>query len=1449
MPDGQVTFEISADGRKAYATVDDITKAIKKAGKEWDHSVQEATGNMQSAFTKALDINRVKDWALKAGKAMLDFGIECLHAASDLAEVQNVVDVTFGEGAAEIERWAKKAQSSFGLTETQAKRFTSTMGAMMKSAGLTGPEIVSMSEDLAGLAADMASFYNLDFETAFNKIRSGISGETEPLKQLGINMSVANLEAFALTQGITKAFDKMSQGEQTMLRYQYLMQATADAQGDFARTADGYANAQRRVQTALESIKTSIGTAFYDTIAGATGALADFLEEVSKPRPTTVMDDFAKIDLDTATKIAEIQQTAEEAETLISTLQSISGQVINYSQSGNLVSFIQSLSGNISGLDDALKLAKQGDLTGAIDNLASHLAQELGGDPEKWENLLQAIGNNAELAISATQGDSAKTKEFLEKVASGADDLTTDYSSYWSNLLGVLGDKAGDAITALAGGGNAGGVLSGIAGGANLLKDGTSAKWSAFAKALGLLDDKGNVPTNLSGVADALAKNLGGDASKWETMLQAIGNNLPSVTTAVGNDGQSTASWLTKAAEAADDLGGDYSQNWKKLLVVYGDHAGAAITALATTNDPGSVIAGIAGGANALKDGASAKWSAFARALGILDDKGNVPTTLQGVADALATNLGGDASKWEEMLKAIGGNLPMVTKAVGEDKGAAGQWLSAAAQSAALLGSDYSENWKKLMVVYGEKAGDAIAALATTSDPGGVLGGIATGANKLSIKAPTLWRGIFGALTSVDGLSNIFNNGNAATNVENLAEALSGNSPDTSRAEAWKTFLDALSTNPEALTTLTQTDATQTAEWLKKMSEGVNAIDPTDADAWDKLFADFVQGLPGLNNTEGGHAFFETIAQEFLAMGNQSEEAKAGLAALGLSTEEIDQVQREWLLTCQELVQKIPGLSDVIDVNTGEVKGGITAVRDYKDAWYEASMEIARSEALIDKRKAFAVKEKEMVDYEVALKKAQAALDNFIADHPGIVERRNRVDQSGGAGIFGYRDKDLNTLTQLETGVRNAQAAADNFRTKLDEGAEELKYYEDNVGSAAKKTEEYSDKTEDAAASMSTLQKAAKGDADAFSSVEKAVKDAHDAIKELSDYQDKVFNETSQSVGNVIKGFEKLGEKKPNGEWVFMTPVEQAKQQVEELKIERGKLDSAAKDYEKRWQEFTDKINKLGVDAPSVQNMTQALDSQLEYIKQYNEYMAQARQKGVNEDLLASLADGSQESFDYLKALATTGGSIKELNEKYKQVKEASEGFTTSLTNQKLAVDETYNSLLETAREAVAGLNLGDESYKSVEETVNGIVKALGDNKSKVETEVNAILELIGKLGSANYGMRFGLGGGFAGSWSSAGIKTPDKHANGLDYVPYDGYLALLHQGERIQTAAEADLARRYSYQQPSGFDYNAMGQAVGANIPNFGNMQIIWRGRVVADILSEEQADSYRAMERSGWR
>ena len=264
--DGQIVFEVTADGKHAIADIKDITRAIKQEAGKWDDAAKESAQNIDNSFSGVLKKLAAGFSAAKIGKALLDIGKEAVQAASDLQEVQNVVDVTFGAGAKQIESWAKTAGTQFGLTETQAKRFSSTMGAMLKSSGLAGEQIVGVSTDLAGLAADMASFYNLDFDTAFQKIRSGISGQTMPLKELGIDMSVATLNAFALKQGLTKTFDQMSQGEQVMLRYQYLMTATADAQGDFARTSDSYANSVRTLETNLTSLKTNLGTVLLDVI-------------------------------------------------------------------------------------------------------------------------------------------------------------------------------------------------------------------------------------------------------------------------------------------------------------------------------------------------------------------------------------------------------------------------------------------------------------------------------------------------------------------------------------------------------------------------------------------------------------------------------------------------------------------------------------------------------------------------------------------------------------------------------------------------------------------------------------------------------------------------------------------------------------------------------------------------------------------------------------------------------------------------------------------------------------------------------------------------------------------------------------------------------------------------------------------------------------------------------
>ena len=185
-----------------------------------------------------------------------------VELSSKLTEVQNVVDVTFGQSATIINDFAKTASAAYGLSEYAAKKYTGVAGSMYKSMGFGAESASTMSIDMAKLAGDFASFYNLDADAAFEKIRSGISGETEPLKQLGVNLSVANLEAYAMKKGITQAYSAMSQQNQALLRYNYLLDSTKDAQGDFSRTSGSWANQTRLMRLQWDSFKASMGNAF-----------------------------------------------------------------------------------------------------------------------------------------------------------------------------------------------------------------------------------------------------------------------------------------------------------------------------------------------------------------------------------------------------------------------------------------------------------------------------------------------------------------------------------------------------------------------------------------------------------------------------------------------------------------------------------------------------------------------------------------------------------------------------------------------------------------------------------------------------------------------------------------------------------------------------------------------------------------------------------------------------------------------------------------------------------------------------------------------------------------------------------------------------------------------------------------------------------------------------------
>ena len=217
---------------------------------------------MKSLDSVALKMGKKLGGALVAGfsvKKIAEFGKQCIDLGSDLQEVENVVGVTFPSMSSKIDKFAKDAAGSFGLSETMAKKYSSTLGSMAKAFGFTESEAYDMGTTLAGLAGDVASFYNLSQDEAYTKLKSIFTGETESLKDLGVVMTQSALDSYALANGFGKTTSAMSEAEKVALRYSFVQDKLSAAQGDFARTSDSWANQTKVLSLQFESLKSTIG--------------------------------------------------------------------------------------------------------------------------------------------------------------------------------------------------------------------------------------------------------------------------------------------------------------------------------------------------------------------------------------------------------------------------------------------------------------------------------------------------------------------------------------------------------------------------------------------------------------------------------------------------------------------------------------------------------------------------------------------------------------------------------------------------------------------------------------------------------------------------------------------------------------------------------------------------------------------------------------------------------------------------------------------------------------------------------------------------------------------------------------------------------------------------------------------------------------------------------------
>lgn len=301
-------------------------------------------------------LNSTTGLAYKAGAALagafgtakiVAFSKSCIELGSDLQEVQNVVNVSFKTMSSQVDAFAKSAAENFGLSETMAKRYMGTLGAMANAFGFTESEAEQMSESLTGLSGDIASFYNISQDEAFTKLKAVFTGETEGLKELGVVMTQTALDEYALANGFGKTTKQMSEQEKVALRYSFVQKQLNNAAGDFSRTSDGWANQMRLLNLQTESLKANLGQGLINVLNPALKSFNSMLGSV-----TLLTEKFKEF-------TEELFGSSGESESSISSVSVDAGNAAeNITQADEAA---QELKRTISGFDKINKLSSTTD--------------------------------------------------------------------------------------------------------------------------------------------------------------------------------------------------------------------------------------------------------------------------------------------------------------------------------------------------------------------------------------------------------------------------------------------------------------------------------------------------------------------------------------------------------------------------------------------------------------------------------------------------------------------------------------------------------------------------------------------------------------------------------------------------------------------------------------------------------------------------------------------------------------------------------------------------------------------------------------------------------------------------------------------------------------------------------------------------------------------------------
>lgn len=266
------------DARGKLRTTEEAITGVEAAGGRASRSLGGLVTGLSKYGTGIRNIGASMSVAVTA--PILAVGGATIRAAMDAVESESLFETSFGSMAAAARLWSDQTAAALGLNQYELRRTSATVYTMVQSMGLAQGAAFDMATGVSELSGDMASFFNLSNEEAFAKLRAGLVGEVEPLRQLGIVLSSAAVEQMAYTSGIAAMGAELTEAEKVQARWLLIQQQAATASGDLARTLDSPTNQLRALQAQAQVVGIELGQALIPVLQTGVAVLRELLPAI-----------------------------------------------------------------------------------------------------------------------------------------------------------------------------------------------------------------------------------------------------------------------------------------------------------------------------------------------------------------------------------------------------------------------------------------------------------------------------------------------------------------------------------------------------------------------------------------------------------------------------------------------------------------------------------------------------------------------------------------------------------------------------------------------------------------------------------------------------------------------------------------------------------------------------------------------------------------------------------------------------------------------------------------------------------------------------------------------------------------------------------------------------------------------------------------------------------------